>query len=189
MAVTISKTDRQVIISLLENGSSNGRISLKFPGIRKTQINNIRDEINSATEQTKRKLKSDPLLNLYNSQSINLDDLYAAEYIRYAYTLINAGITIRVMSFEGFVDVFWGRPTEEEGRLQTRIQNQYSAWFDQCSKKRIKTGPLVHLLTEPVTLRDTDKYYGYRNGTTRKFVVQGLKLYVEMFKPNKALDF
>lgn len=44
------------------------------------------------------------------------------------------------------------------------------------------------LLTEPVTLRDTDGYFGYRNGRTRGYLVEGLKLYVELFKPRKGVN-
>lgn len=189
MGLSLSKSDRQAIEIMLDNGANNGRISLKYPGILKKQIIKIRHELNNATPQTKNKLKSDPLLKLYNNKSINSDDLFAAEYIRYAYTLITAGLIIRGMRFEGFVDNFGGKATENEGQLQSRIQNQYSAWFDRCTTEHIKTGPLIHILSEPVTLRDTDRYYGYRNGTTRKYVIDGLKLYVQMFKPHKALDF
>ncbi len=188
MALTLSKSDRVAIEVMLDNGENNGRISLKYPGILKKQIIKIRNELNNATPQTKAKLKSDPLLKLYNNKSINSDDLFAAEYIRYAYSLITAGLIIRGMRFEGFVDSFGGKQTESEGQLQSRLQNQYSHWFDRCTSERIRTGPLIHILSEPVTLRDTDRYYGYRNGTTRKYVIDGLKLYVKMFKPKKMLD-
>ncbi len=187
MAVTLSKNKRKTIMALLENGANNGRIALKFPGIQKKQINEIRAEMNKGTEETKRKLKRDPLLCIYRSGDIEIHELYAAEYIRYAFSLITSDVSIRVMNFDGFIDVFGSRPTEDESALKARIQKQYAVWFDECTKKRIKVGPIIHLLTEPVTLRETDAYYGYRHGRTRGYVVDGLKLYVEMFKPRKGL--
>ena len=68
------------------------------------------------------------------------------------------------------------------GRMGIKV-DIYTRWFDECTMRRIKTGPIIHLLTEPVTLRDTDRYYGFRRGRARGYLVAGLKLYVEMFKP------
>jgi hypothetical protein len=179
---------KKTILSMLGNGANNGRISLKFPGIRKAQIDQIRKESAKGTPETLNKIKRDPLLTLYKAGEIDLNELYAAEYIRYAFTLITADVVMRVMSFEGFVDLFGGKPTESESQLQSRVQKQYADWFDECTKKMIKVGPIIHLLTEPVSLRETDAYYRYRNGTSRKYAVRGLKLYVEMFNPNKGID-
>lgn len=188
MSVNLSNKNKKIIMTMLDNGENNGRISLKFPGILKKQIDMLRAELNKGTEQTKRKLKRDPLLIIYRQGDINLNDLYAAEYIRYAFNLITADVTLRVMSFSDFIDVLGAGHTEREGQLQTRIQNQYNDWFDQCTECQIKVGPIIHLLTEPVSLRDVDKYFGYRNGNTKKYLVKGLKLYVEMFKPKKGMD-
>lgn len=176
-----------MIATMLDNGANNGRISLKFPGIRKDQIDKIRAEINKGTEQTKKKLKRDPLLAIYRSGDIAIHELYAAEHIRYAFSLITADVAMRVMDFSGFIDKIGERPTESESALKTRIQGQYSDWFDECTKKRIKTGPIIHLLTEPVTLRDTDAYYGFRRGRSRGYLVAGLRLYVDMFKPRAGV--
>ena len=189
MPRNLNSEDKRVIISMLDDGANNGRISLRFPGIRKKQIDEIRAEMAKGTDQTKRKLKRDPLLSLYRSGDMDINELYAAEYIRYAFSLITSDIRLRVMNFDGFVDLFGGAPTENESELQVRVQTQYAKWFDECTKKRIKVGPVIHLLTEPVTLRDTDRYYGYRNGTTRGHVINGLKLYVDMFKPRKGIEF
>lgn len=188
MTVTLSQEKRKMIATMLENGANNGRIALKFPGIRKSQIAEIRNGLNQATEQTKRKLKRDPLLNIYRSGDIGMSELHSAEYIRYAFSLITADVSLRVMDFTDFIDVIGSKPTDEEGVLKTRVQDQYAAWFDECSKKRIKVGPIIHLLTEPVTLRETDKYYAFRNGRTRGYVVEGLKLYSKMYSPNKGLE-
>jgi hypothetical protein len=189
MSLNLSSNNKKTIMTMLDNGDTNGRISLKFPGILKKQIDIIRAELNKGTEQTKRKLKRDPLLTIYRNGDIDLNDLYAAEYIRYAFNLITADVTLRVMSFSDFIDVLGSRGTERESELQARIQNQYTQWFDRCTKSQIKVGPIIHLLTEAVSLREVDKYFGYRNGNTKKFLVKGLKLYVKMFKPRKALDF
>lgn len=176
-------------MQMLDDGATNGKISLKFPGITRVQIDHIRAEINKGTEQTKRKLKRDPLLSIYRTGDIEVHELYAAEYIRYAFRLITADVGIRSMKFEGFVDVFGGVPTENEGELKTRIQHQYADWFDKCTQKQIKTGPILHILTEAVTLKETDRYYGFRNGRTKDYLVRGLKLYVDMFKPRQGLEF
>ncbi len=176
-----------MIITMLDNGANNGRISLKFPGIRKEQIDKIRGEINKGTEQTKKKLKRDPLLAIYRSGDIGIHELYAAEHIRYAFSLITSDVTMRVMDFSVYIDKIGERPTESESALKTRIQNQYGEWFDECSKKRIKVGPIIHVLTEPVTLRDTDAYYCFRRGRARGYLVAGLRLYVDMFKPRKGI--
>ena len=45
MRINISRKDRDMIITMLENGAGNGRISLKFPGITRRQIENIRAEM------------------------------------------------------------------------------------------------------------------------------------------------
>ena len=174
---------------MLENGANNGRISLKFPGITRTQIQKVRNEINAGTLETKRKLKRDPLLVLHRQGDLEIVDLYAAEYIRKAFQLITQDVGVKVMKWGGFVDVFAGKPIENEGELSTRIQNQYAEWFDECTKRRIKVGPIIHILTETVTLRDTDKYFCYRNGKTKGILMQGLKLYADMFKPTMGLDF
>ncbi len=189
MPLNLSVEDKGMIVSMLDDGANNGRISLRFPGIRKKQIDEVRAEMAKGTEQTKRKLKRDPLLSLYRSGDMDINELYAAEYIRYAFSLITSEIRVRVMNFDGFVDLFGGAPTETESELKVRVQHQYAKWFDECTKKRIKVGPVIHLLTEPVTLRETDRYYGYRNGTARGHVINGLKLYVKMFKPRKGIKF
>lgn len=189
MSLTLSNKSKKTIMTMLEKGENNGRISLKYPGILRKQIDMLREEINKGTEQTKSKLKRDPLLIIYRHGDINLNDLYAAEYIRYAFNLITADVTLRVMNFNDFIDVFATGVTEREGEFQTRIQNQYNDWFDQCTEKQIKVGPVIHLLTEPVSLRQADKYFGYRNGTTKRYLVKGLKLYVHMFKPRKGIIF
>ena len=93
------------------------------------------------------------------------------------------------MKWDGFIDVFAGKPIENDGELSTRIQNQYADWFDECTKRRIRVGPIIHLLTEVASFRDTDHYFAYRHGKTKEYVVLGLKLYVEMFKPRQGLDF
>ena len=54
MKLNLNQENKQMIATMLENGSNNGRISLKFPGIRKDQIDKIRAEINKGTEQTKK---------------------------------------------------------------------------------------------------------------------------------------
>ena len=187
MSLKLNLEEEKVITSMLDNGANNGRISLRFPGIRKKQIDEIRVEMAKGTEQTKRKLKRDPLLSLYRSGDMDINELYAAEYIRYAFSLITSDIRLRVMNFDGFVDVFGGAPTENESELHVRVQTQYAKWFDNCTKNKIKVGPVIHLLTEPVTLRETDRYYGYRNGTSKGHVIDGLKLYVDMFKPSKGI--
>ncbi|MBL4601623.1 MAG: hypothetical protein JKY84_02650 [Emcibacteraceae bacterium] len=187
MTLSINKEDQKMIMTMIENGVSNGRISLKFPGITKKQIEKFHEEINKGTEQTKRKLKRDPLLGIYRKGDIEISELYAAEYIRYAFSLITADVALRVMNFDGYVDIIGRGATEQEGPLQARVQNQYADWFDECSKKRIKVGPVIHILTEPVTLRDTDKYFGFRRGRSRDYLVAGLKLYVEMFKPRAGI--
>ncbi len=176
-----------MITTMLENGANNGRISLKFPGIRKEQIEKIRADINKGTEQTKKKLKRDPLIAIYRSGDIDIHELYAAEHIRYAFSLITAEVTMRVMDFSSFIDKIGERPTESESALKARIQGQYNDWFDACTKKNIKTGPIIHVLTEPVTLRDTDAYYGFRRGRSRGYLVDGLKLYVDMFRPRAGV--
>lgn len=176
-----------MIMTMLENGANNGRISLKFPGIRKAQIDQIRADINKGTEQTKRKLKRDPLLAIYRSGDIYMSELYAAEHIRYAFSLITADVSMRVMDFGDYIDRLGTRPTESESALKSRVQAQYADWFDECSARRIKVGPIIHLLTEPVTLRETDAYYGMRRGRTRGYLVDGLKLYVELFNPRGGI--
>ncbi len=157
-----------------------------FPVSEKDQIDKIRAEISKGTEQTKRKLKRDPLLAVYRSGDIGIHELYAAEHIRYAFSLITADVSLRVMDFSEYIDNIGERPTESESALKTRIQGQYGDWFDECGRKRIKVGPIIHLLTEPVTLRDTVAYYSFRRGRTRGYLVAGLKLYVDMFKPRKG---
>lgn len=189
MQLALSEADKKTIVSMLEKGENNWRISLRFPGVRKEQITAIRDEINRGTEQTKRRLKRDPLMSLYRSEDLSMYELYAADHIRYAYQLITSGLSVRMMNFDGYIDTFRGGEKEDETALQCRIQDQYNDWFDECTKKRIKTGPIMHILTEPVTLRDTDRYYCYRNGTTKGILIKGLRLYVEMFKPRKGIDF
>ena len=176
-----------MIITMLENGAGNGRISLKFPGITRRQIENIRAEINKGTTETKRKLKQDPLLSLYRRGEIDIYDLYAAEHIRYAYSLITADVRLRVMQFESMIDVIGRGETERESALQARFQNQYADWFDKCGEERIKVGPIIHVLTEPVTLKDTDRYYGFRNGRAREYLKAGLKLYVKLFRPRQGI--
>lgn len=187
MRINLSEDKKKVIMSMLENGQNNGRIALKFPGIRREQINQIRAHMNKGTEQTKRKLKRDPLLSIYKGGDIGLSELYAAEHIRYGFSLITSDITIRAMNFTGFVDQIGHKPVERESALQTRIQNQYGDWFDNCTKKQIKVGPVIHLLTEPVTLKETDRYYGFRNGRTKGYLVEGLKLYAQMFSPSQGI--
>ena len=189
MRITLSKEMKKTIVAMLETGSNNGRISLKFPGITREQIQDIRDEINAGTPETKRKLKRDPLLGLYRQGDLEIYELYAAEYIRKAFQLITQDIGVKVMKWDGFIDVFAGKPIENDGELSTRIQNQYADWFDECTKRRIRVGPIIHLLTEVASLRDTDHYFAYRHGKTKEYVVLGLKLYVEMFKPRQGLDF
>lgn len=174
---------------MLDAGSNNGRISLKFPGITKQQIQKIRDEINAGTVETKKKLKRDPLLGLYRQGEIEIYELYAAEYIRKAFQLITQEVGVKVMKWNGFVDIFAGKPIENEGELSARIQNQYADWFDECTKRRIKVGPVIHLLTEALTLRDVDRYFTFRHGKAKDYVIVGLKLYVEMYKPTQGLDF
>lgn len=189
MKIILSNEVKKTIMTMLESGSNNGRISLKFPGITREQIQKVRDEINAGTPQTKKKLKRDPLLGLYRQGDLEIYDLYAAEYIRKAFQLITQDIGIKVMKWDGFIDVFAGKPIENDGELSLRIQNQYAEWFDECTKRRIRVGPIIHLLTEVVTLRDVDHYFAYRHGKTKGYLVQGLKLYVEMFKPTQGLDF
>lgn len=189
MSLKLSKEVKKTVISMLENGANNGRISLKFPGITRAQIQRIRDELNEATPQTKCRLKKDPLLTLHRSGDLSMFDLYAAEYIRKAFQLITQDVTMKVMKWEGFVDVFAGKPIENEGELSKRIQDQYADWFDECTKRKVKTGPIIHVLTEPVTLRDTDKYFAWRRGKSKEYLVQGLRLYVDMFKPRQGLDY
>ena len=186
--INITENDQKTIVAMLDDGANNGRVSLKFPGITKVQINKIRAESNRGTEQTKRKLKRDPLLSIYRSGYIDVYELYAAEHIRYAFSLITSDITIRSMNFDGFVDMIGRAPAERESALQARMQDQYAEWFDECTLKHIKVGPIIHLLTEPITLRETDRYFGFRNGRTRGYLVEGLKLYVEMFKPRKGVS-
>lgn len=142
--ITITKENQKMIVSMLDDGSNNGRVSLKFPGITKVQIEKIRVESNKGTEQTKRKLKRDPLLNIYRSGAIDVYELYAAEHIRYAFSLITSDVTLRAMNFTGFVDVIGRAPAERESALQARIQDQYAQWFDECMHKRIKVGPIIH---------------------------------------------
>jgi hypothetical protein len=189
MRVNLSETDKKAIISLIERGDNNGKISLKFPGVRKKQIEQIRDDINSGTPQTKAKLKRDPLQTLYKSNVLQSDDLYAAEYIRYAFQLITDGLGVRSMNLECFIDVFGKGSGESENELQVRVQDQYNDWHDACTLRRIKTGPVMHILTEPVSMRETDNHYGFRHGTSRNYLVQGLQLYVKMFKPHRGLNF
>lgn len=189
MKITLSNEVKKLIMTMLESGSNNGRISLKFPGITREQIQIIRNEINAGTPQTKKKLKRDPLLGLYRQGDIEIYELYAAEYIRKAYQIITQDIGVKVMKWDGFIDVFAGKPIENDGELSMRIQNQYADWFDECTKLRIRVGPIIHLLTEVVTLKDTDAYFAYRHGKTKDYVVSGLKLYVEMFKPRQGLNF
>ena len=187
MQKNINIEDKKIIISMLDNGANNGRISLKFPGITRKQIDAIRAEISKGTEQTKKKLKRDPLLSLYRAGDLEIYDIYSAELIRYAFSLITSDITLKVMNFDSIVDIIGRAPTEGETALKSRLQNQYADWFDACTKKRIKVGAIIHLLPEPVTLRETDYYFGFRNGRTKGYLVQGLKLYVEMFKPRKGI--
>lgn len=187
MRINLSEEKKEIISSMLENGENNGRIALKFPGIRREQINQIRAQLNNGTEQTKRKLKRDPLLSIYRGGDIGLNELYAAEHIRYGFSLITSDITIRAMNFTGFVDQVGHKPVERESALQARIQNQYAEWFDKCTENHIKVGPVIHLLSEPVTLKETDRYYGFRNGRTKGYLVKGLKLYVEMFSPRQGI--
>ena len=85
--------------------------------------------------------------------------------------------------------VFGKGSGESENELQVRVQDQYNDWHDACTLRRIKTGPVMHILTEPVSMRETDNHYGFRHGTSRNYLVQGLQLYVKMFKPHRGLNF
>ncbi|MDG1859531.1 MAG: hypothetical protein P8I94_10535, partial [Emcibacteraceae bacterium] len=140
-------------------------------------------------EQTKKKLKKDPLLTIYKQKDVEIFELYAADHIRKAYQLITADVKMKSMKFEGYVDVFSGKPIEKEGELQTSLQHRYADWFDACTKRHIKVGPIIHILTEAVTFKDTDRYFTFRNGRTKEYVIQGLKLYVDMYKPRQGLEF
>lgn len=183
----LTESDNKSIITMLENGANNSRIALKFPGITKEQIDALRELANDATEQTKSKLKRDPILVLYQMKSIEIHHLYAAEYIRYAFQKITRDVEGKTMSFKPYVDLFHVANDHDESKLAMRLHKQYVAWCEECRKKNIKVSPIIHVLTEPVTLRETDGHFGFRYGMARDYLVKGLSLYVDMFGIGKKI--
>lgn len=70
------------------------------------------------TPETKRKLKRDPLLGLYRQGDFQIYELYAAEYIRKAFQLITQDIGVKVMKWDGFIDVLHATlPSRSPGHI------------------------------------------------------------------------
>lgn len=166
---------------MIDKGMSNKDICLKYPGLKTAEIVDIRRKINPATPETKAKLKFDPVLSLYNKGKIDGGDWTSSQYILAAYLIITADVTGRNASFEAYIDNTRKLSGMEESEFQIMVQEQYNDWHDACFKEKIKTGPIIHVLTEPVSFKDTDRYYGHKNGTSSELMVKGLKLYSKLF--------
>lgn len=181
----LSKDQRSKVVTRLQRGERIGTIALKVAGVTKAAIKALEREINGATEETKRKLKDDPLLTLYREKKIEMDELYAAEYIRRAHHIITSDVQGKTMSFEGYVDLFGGRHVDETN-VEIVIQKQYSSWIRACVEKRISHGAAKELLTEPSTFESVDTALGYASGWSKGQLEKSLKLYVELFKSKKG---
>mgnify|MGYP003660908520 CR=1 FL=1 len=166
---------------MVDDGSNNGAISLKFPGVTRNQIIEIRENYNPATPETKRKLKADPLKFLYDKGKIDSGDLRSSELIKAAYLIITAEVTGRNSSFETFIDKTRKSCGMDESEFQIMVQEQYYDWHDELKKKRIFAAPIIYVLTEPVSFRDADAWFGQGSRTASRLMVAGLKLYSSMF--------
>lgn len=171
----------QKIVSLIQRGERRKQILLKCPGLKEAQFDKIANDLNPATPETKAKLKFDPVQKLFQKGTIDSGDLRSADYIKAAYLLITADVTGRNASYETFIDRVGRKSGMEESDFQIMVQEQYTDWHEFCIKERIATGPILHVLTEPVSFRDTDRHYRQKNGTTAKLTVLGLKLYSKLF--------
>lgn len=179
--MNLTPQDTKSIANMIDNGWKNGQICLKFPGLRKEQIAKIRANINPATPETKAKLKFDPIKNLYDNGFIDSGDLISAERIKVAWLIITADVRGSNASLEAYVDNTRKTSGMEESEFNEMVQQQYNIWHDECFKKKIKTGPIIHVLTEPVSFGDTDRYFGHKNGMAKELTIQALKLYSKLF--------
>ena len=183
--MALSKEQISRVKDLLRLDEPEGKIKDKLRIVTSDDINEIRIEMSPATPETKARMKNkkDPLLYLSAKGFIGDNELLAADHIRAAYQIITAGITPKTNRYEPRVDYIGGKPSEGETLWAVRIQEQYNDWHKECTARQIMTGPILHVLTEAVTLTECDRFYGKKEKFTRAFMVSGLKLYVEMFRP------
>lgn len=184
--MTLRSEKMKKIVALINRGDKTSKICLLISGLKPAEVDKIRLQINPATPETKRKLKRDPLLLLLKKGKLSIHDLDAADYIRCAYMLIVGGITARNANYGDFIDNSGIAKMMEETTFQVMIQKQYKEWRELCKRKRIAAKPVMHVLTEPVSLTDTDRYFSMRRGSSSELLCRGLNLYSDTFHPGRS---
>lgn len=177
--MNITNSQRLSIEAMIDDGLTNGKIALKFPGITKKQLADIRANMNPATPQTKSKLKADPLRYLYEAEKIDSGDLVSAERIKMAYRVITGDVDTRCASLETFIDKSRSLGVIES-EYQIAVQQDYKQWHVKCAEKHIHVDPIIRVLTQPVSLDETDAHFQKRKGYTANVTIQGLKTFSDL---------
>lgn len=176
----LSIGQQKSIITMVQAGATNGQVSLKFPGVTRKQIEGVRGYVNGATKETKRKLKPDPLQYLYRQKRIDSSDLISAERIRNAHRIITGEVASKISAYGEDFGRSSATGSLDESEYSINLQEQYQDWAIVCRARKVRIDPIIHVLTEPVSLHDTDRRYRQANGTAGKQICAGLKAYSNM---------
>lgn len=165
---------------MMERGATTADIKRLIPGITSSEIKFVRRTRGGATEQTKRKKKRDPVEYLLSAGLIKVHHEMAADKIRRGAQLLYGDVEIKTANLETKICHVGKRPTDSKP-ADIRIEQQYKAWRKECIRRKIWADPILFVLTNYVTLAETDFAYNRRKGFARDNLIEGLNCYVELF--------
>ena len=170
------------IDTMIERGARDSDIHVRLPNVSRDEIEQVRRTRGNATPQTKAKMKPDPLILLKNKGSIDNPQIRAAEHIRFGYVIVTRDVRVKTASLETKIDIIGKKATTSLDR-EIRIEMQYRDWHEECVRRKIWVVPVIHLLTDYVTLKEIDYFYHKRKGWTKATLIAALNCYCDLFKP------
>lgn len=178
----VSKRRYDQIDKLLEQGLRDADIIARIPGVKKDEIEQVRRTRGNATPETKKKKKPDPLIILESKGVLDHTHIRAAVEIREAYNIISRDVRLRIASLEARIDLIGNKPTGINTR-EIMLERRYKEWHEECKRQHIWILPVIHVLTEYVSLKDCDFYFGKRKGFSRNKLKEGLDCYCYLHQP------
>lgn len=138
-----------------------------------------------ATPETKNKSRLDTLVLLESRGELNEFHLYAAEEIYLAIKMKTTESRCKIASLETRVDISGHKPYETESERSVRLQQQYNKWWVNCRRYGVDLNACLYVIEEQVTLGESDRHFGRRNGYSKMHLLWGLGRYCSLFHPLK----
>ena len=176
-ALNLKPKDLRDIQGRIIRLDSEDKILKRWPKITWENLQDIRLDMSPATDATKRHLKRDPLKALYANGTINEFHLEAASAIQTAWRIITDEMAIKTQSYDMRVDGSGAAPSAERIGEVILIQ-KYKIWANMINPRHVKA--VLEVLTQPVTLMETDRRNNFRNGKTAEIIAFSLDYYLSL---------